>query len=381
MRIRLFYHSLISDWNHGNAHFLRGVARQLIRLGHEVTIYEPAESWSVTHLVDDQGPAAANAYREAYPELQSEQYDPADVDLSLAVDDADLVIVHEWNDPALVAAIGRYVADRRDRLGRENAPRLLFHDTHHRCVSKPAEIEQYQLDDYDGVLAFGDVVRQTYLRHGWTRRAWTWHEAADTTVFHPIPDVEPTQDLVWIGNWGDEERSEELRTYLIEPVRRLGLKATIYGVRYPDDALHELEEAGITYGGYLLNHRVPEVFARHRVTVHVPRRPYTRQLPGIPTIRPFEAMACGIPLVSAPWEDREHLFRVGEDFDMVDSGDAMTAAIDRVLRDPDHANQLRQHGLQTIRERHTCGHRALQLLSIARELDLNPQADRQPATA
>jgi spore maturation protein CgeB len=37
-------------------------------------------------------------------------------------------------------------------------------------------------------------------------------------------------------------------------------------------------------------------------------------LPGIPTIRVFEALACGIPLVSAPWDDSEHLFRPGEDF-------------------------------------------------------------------
>ena len=40
------------------------------------------------------------------------------------------------------------------------------------------------------------------------------------------------------------------------------------------------------------------MFARYRVTVHVPRRPYVAALPGIPTIRPFEALACGIPLVS-----------------------------------------------------------------------------------
>ena len=53
---------------------------------------------------------------------------------------------------------------------------------------------------------------------------------------------------------------------------------------------------------------------RHRVTVHVPRRPYAQALPGIPTIRVFEALACGIPLVSAPWDDVEGLFRPGEDF-------------------------------------------------------------------
>ena len=74
-------------------------------------------------------------------------------------------------------------------------------------------------------------------------------------------------------------------------------------------ALRELADAGIEYGGWLPNYRAPEVFSRYRVTVHIPRRPYVDALRGIPTIRPFEALACGIPLISAPWHDSEKLFR------------------------------------------------------------------------
>jgi spore maturation protein CgeB len=47
----------------------------------------------------------------------------------------------------------------------------------------------------------------------------------------------------------------------------------------------------------------------------------SRALPGIPTIRVFEALACGIPLVSAPWDDAEGLFRPGEDFLVARDGD------------------------------------------------------------
>src|SRR5439155_26409696 len=171
--------------------------------------------------------------------------------------------------------------------------------------------------------AYGTVIRDTYLRHGWARAAWTWHEATDTRVFHPLPAQTKEGDLIWIGNWGDEERTEELREFLIGPVKELGLRARVYGVRYPEWALKELADAGIEYGGWLPNYRVPEVFARYRVTVHIPRRPYARALPGIPTIRPFEALACGIPLISAPWEDREQLFRPGRDFLFATSGQEM----------------------------------------------------------
>jgi hypothetical protein len=41
LRFILFYHSLLSDWNHGNAHFLRGIASELLSRGHEVTVFEP----------------------------------------------------------------------------------------------------------------------------------------------------------------------------------------------------------------------------------------------------------------------------------------------------------------------------------------------------
>ncbi len=44
MRIVLFYHSLLSDWNHGNAHFLRGVVGELLFRGHDVRVYEPADA-------------------------------------------------------------------------------------------------------------------------------------------------------------------------------------------------------------------------------------------------------------------------------------------------------------------------------------------------
>ena len=59
------------------------------------------------------------------------------------------------------------------------------------------------------------------------------------------------------------------------------------------------------------------------MTVHVPRRPYTRLLPGIPTIRMFEALACGIPLVSAPWDDCEGLFTAGDDYLVAQNGAEM----------------------------------------------------------
>jgi spore maturation protein CgeB len=100
----------------------------------------------------------------------------------------------------------------------------------------------------------------------------------------------------------------------------------------------------------------------------VPRRFYTEVLPGIPTIRVFEALACGIPLVSAPWDDCEHLFRSGEDFLMVSDGHEMTDALTRLRADPELRASLARSGLETILARHTCAHRVEELLNIVEQL-------------
>ena len=361
MKIVLFYHSLVSDWNHGNAHFLRGVATELIKSGHEVAVYEPKDAWSVTNLVAEQGEAPLHEFQARYPLLRSQTYEPATLDLDRALAGADLVVVHEWNEHALVRRVGEHRA-------RAGGYRLFFHDTHHRAVTAPQEIAGYDLSNYDGVLAYGNVLRDLYLARGWTQRAWTWHEAADTNVFHPLPPGPDEGDLVWIGNWGDEDRAAELREFLIEPVAALGLRAQVFGVRYPKAARARLDDAHIRYGGWVANYRAPEVFARYRVTVHVPRRPYVEALPGIPTIRPFEALACGIPLVSSPWNDVEHLFTPGKDFLVARDGAEMRAHLRAVLSDPALAKELAAHGLQTILARHTCAHRAAELLHIHEHL-------------
>lgn len=361
MKIALFYHSALSCWNHGNAHFLRGVVSELAARGHDVRVYEDEQAWSVLQLVRDHGPEALLEVREVYPALSVERYQADSLDLDEALDGADLVIVHEWSSPELVERIGRERA--------RGAPfRLLFHDTHHRAVSAPDEMMRYDLSGYDGVLAFGEVLRELYLARGWGRSVFTWHEAADTRVFRPLPGIEPARDVVWIGNWGDDERTQELHEFLLEPVRQLGLSARVHGVRYPETALAALGDAGIEYGGWLPNYRAPEAFAAARVTVHVPRRYYAESLPGIPTIRPFEALACGIPLLSAPWRDSEGLFRPGEDFVQVTNGSEMARALGALLNDREQAQAIARSGRRRILERHTCAHRVNELLAIHREL-------------
>jgi spore maturation protein CgeB len=359
MKAVFFCHAFSSCWNNGNAHFLRGVTRELVRLGHDVVVCEPRDGWSRTNALQDGGESVLLEAASMVPGVRVHIYE-ALPDLDEILQGADFVVVHEWNPPELIARIGRRRAAGDDFM-------LLFHDTHHRAITAPQELAAFDLNGFDGVLAFGEVLREIYVKRGWARRAFTWHEAADTELYRPMPEVQKECDVVWIGNWGDNERSRELNEFLLKPMVDLSLSARIYGVRYPEGVLQTIKASGIDYGGWLPNHRAPLAFAQARATVHVPRGPYARQLPGIPTIRIFEALACGIPLVSAPWSDDEGLFPAGC-YLGVSSGHGMKSALQALFSDPDLASAISQEGLRAVLARHTCRHRALELVAIVHDL-------------
>jgi len=367
LSFRLFAHSWISDWNHGNAHFLRGLANELVKMGHEVRCYEERDGWSITNLAGEGEEAVSEAiadFRRAFPDLDVRFY-ARDRSLSpflnSELDGADIVIIHEWNPPQLAAEILAF----RPKF----ACHVLFHDTHHRAYSSPGEMMRFPLREFDGVLAFGDAIRRIYADGFGVKRVWTFHEAADTANFSPLSTPKDT-DVAWIGNWGDEERTRELEEFLMKPAAGLpDYKFAVHGVRYPNHALQRLSDSGIEFRGYLPNLRVPKMYARSRVSLHVPRRFYANGLSGVPTIRVFEALAAGSPLVCAPWSDSEGLFRPGQDYICAPDAQAMIAELARLLRDDKARQQLAASGLETIHARHTCAHRAEQLVEVCREME------------
>ena len=90
-KLVLFCHSLRSDWNHGNAHFLRGILAEWRRRGFSAAAWEPSDAWSARNLAAEHGETALDAWREAYPDLPVTVYDPAALDLDQALDGAALV--------------------------------------------------------------------------------------------------------------------------------------------------------------------------------------------------------------------------------------------------------------------------------------------------
>jgi spore maturation protein CgeB len=368
IKFHFFAHSWVSDWNHGNAHFLRGLSRSLERKGHKVRCYEQLGGWSLSNMVHQEGEQAVDAidtFRREFPELNIQFYNNDDTFPHFAAQhlrEADVVVIHEWNEPRVVNNILE--------LKRKYGFKAIFHDTHHRAYTSPRDILKFRLDLFDGVLAFGEAIRKIYKDGFGITKTWTFHEAADIEKFRPL-SLPKDIDMVWVGNWGDEERTKELTEFLISPAMlEPKRKTVVHGVRYPESALELLREAGIEYRGYLPNLSAPRVYGSSKLALHVPRRQYANGLSGIPTIRVFETLSCGIPLVCSPWEDVENLFRPGEDYICVENGEAMKAAIEHLLKDDKAREQISASGMEMIRKRHTCDHRAQQLVDICQELNV-----------
>ena len=352
MKIAFLGHSIVSDWNHGNAHFFRGLIKELHRRGHPVTFFEPRHAWSRENLeAERNGKGILGSFAERFPFVTARLYDDA-TDWTATLAPFDAVLVHEWTDTALVRDLA-YVARRLP------CP-VLCYDTHHRPATEPEAIRPRELPRFDGVIAFGGSLRDIFVRDFGTDPARTFvlHEAADAEEFAPMPRVDKVRDLVFVGNWS-EDRAAEMETYFFAPQ---GLSKSLWGVLYPEEIRKKMPARGVRYGGYLPNTEVPRVFAESRLVAHIHRGPYNRFLPGIPTIRMFEALACGACLVSTPWDDAEQLFREG-DYVLLPAGSPETT-FRALLADDALRAAYGRRGRETILARHTCGHRAEELIAI-----------------
>lgn len=305
---------------------------------------------------------------------------PATADLTAALANVDLVVVPAGHDPDLVARVGRHHT-------RAHEYALLLHDAGHRSISDPASLAALDLRHYDGVLAGGPTVAHLYVERGWTRDAWAWPTSVDVRVFYPrrppdhpgrVVDAQPPQggDVVWIGRVGsDATRRGAFEEFFITPVKRLGVRAAAYGPEYPPSTLDALAAADIEYRGWIPHELKPEVFAQFKATVYLPPGPYVGALQGIPTAPLFEAMACGIPLVSSRWHDVTGVFGGHTHFLVADTGAEMAAHLGALLSQPSLGAELARRAFRDVRAHHTCAHRVDALLAIASEI----RRRREPA--
>ena len=273
MRVVIFCHSLVSDWNHGNAHFLRGVvARAASRAATRSRVYEPRDGWSVRTSSREHGRRRrSTAFQRAYPgAAQRAATTATTLDLDAALDGADLVIVHEWNEPALVArasaSTARAAAATRCCSTTRTTARSPTPDEHGRATTSPTTT---------ACSRSASVIRDVYLERGWAARAWTWHEAADTARLPPACRRRgATATSSGSATGATTSARASCDEFLSSRCARSACAARSRRALSGRRARSARRAPASTTAAGCRTIEVPGVFARYRVTVHVPRRPY-----------------------------------------------------------------------------------------------------------
>jgi spore maturation protein CgeB len=350
--IVIFGLSLSSSWGNGHATTWRALVRGLKEAGHRVTFMERDVEW----YRNNRDLARADfCDLRFYGELREIEA------MSGRIAAADAVIV------------GSYVPEGAkliDLLAGMRPAFLGFYD-----IDTPVTLamlsgreEQHlrldQVPFFDVYFSFsgGPSLKRLEREFG-ARRATALHCAVDPRLYHP-QQVPVDWDLGYLGTYSDD-RQPALERLLIEPARRLShMRFVVAGSSYPasirwPDNVQRIEHVDPS--------RHPSFYARQRFTLNLTR---ARMIAAgwSPSVRIFEAAACGTPIISDRWEGLSALLPEGKAIVIADGSDDVVDALTRIGADERAA--IAGRARKRVLARHTGAHRARELAAaIARALD------------
>jgi spore maturation protein CgeB len=351
LRVVVLGLSITSSWGNGHATTYRSLLRELAERGHSVTFLERDVPWYAEHRDLADAPYARIALYASLDELR--------LRFTAAVQGADLVVVGSYVPDGI--AVGEWVTATA-----RGATAFYDIDTPVTLAGLEAGTCAYLTRDlvprYAMYLSFtgGPTLARIEGELG-SPRALPLYCSADPAVYGP--ELRPPRwDLGYMGTYS-EDRQPALQRLLVEPARREpGLKFAVAGPQYP---------AAIAWAPNIerLDHLPPD---RHRAfynelafTLNITRHPM-RTAGWSPSVRLFEAAACGVPIISDPWDGLDELFEPDHEILIARDGEDVV----RYLNDlGDGARRaIGARACARVRRSHTAAHRAADLERYVREL-------------
>lgn len=336
--------SLSSSWGNGHATTFRALLRGLAAEGHRVLFLERDKPWY-----------AANRDLPAPDFCDFALYD--------RIEDLD-----RWRGRIAAAdavIVGSYVPDGIEVIDRLQARRLLFYDIDTPVTlealetGEPTYVAPRQLPAFDLYLSFSGGAALDRLRRLGVRRAEAFWCAVDETAYRPL-DVAKEWDLGYLGTYSPD-RQPGVEALLIEPARRRPeARFVVAGPQFP---------AGIDWPAnverieHLPPAEHPAFYARQRFTLNVTRAAM-RRLGHSPSVRMFEAAACGTPVISDRWDGLEDLFPGGA-IRIADGTEAVLQALDLPR---EQGRRIGAAARDIVLSRHTGRARARELAALIETL-------------
>lgn len=351
MKITILGLSITSSWGNGHATTYRGLVRELVKRGHELTFLERDQPWYASNRDLPAPPLVTTHLYDSFDALRERHMD--------AVREADLVIVGSYVTDGV--RVGDWVLEQAEGL-------TAFYDIDTPVtLAKMARgdheyIHPRQIPRYDLYLSFtgGPTLRLLERQYG-SPAARALYCSFDPELYFPEPR-EPQWDLGYMGTYSND-RQPSVRAFLLEPARQLPRgRFIVAGPQYPDTAHWP---GNVTWQPHLppADHRA--FYTSQRFTLNVTRKDMIAA-GWSPSVRLFEAAACGTPIVSDRWPGIESLLVPHQEILLVDR----TADVLDILRrcGEDERLRLAERARKRILAEHTAAHRAEELERHALQL-------------
>lgn len=308
--------SLSSSWGNGHATTYRALLKALSRRGHDVLFLERNVPWYAEHR---DLPAPEWCRLAFYDDLADlERFAPE-------VRDADAVIVGSFVPDGI--AVGHWVlATANGRVG--------FYD-----IDTPETLKALQtqtcayldldlLARYPLYLSFTGGPTLARLAEMGSPNPAPLYCAVDPDAHHPVPTAQRWA-LGYLGTYS-ADRQPPLEHLLFETARQLPERAfAVAGAQYP--ATVDWPD-NITHIAHLPPDGHAEFYSAQCFTLNLTRAAM-RNLGWSPSVRLFEAAACGTPIISDDWPGLEEFFKPGEEILIAESSiDICRALDDEALR-------------------------------------------------
>jgi spore maturation protein CgeB len=347
MKLVILGLSITSSWGNGHATTYRGVVREFAARGHEVLFLERDQPWYASNR---DLPAPSFCRTELYQDL-----DELRSRFAGEIEAADAVIVGSYVTEGV--AVGEWVTQLATGV-------TAFYD-----IDTPVTLAKLERRDYeylapqliprfDLYLSFtgGPLLRHLELEYG-SPRAEAFYCSVDPVSY--FPETAATQwDLGYLGTYSDD-RQPTVEKLLIAPARRLGQsRFVVAGPQYPE---------GIAWPENVerIDHLSPDrhrgFYNSQRFTLNVTRADMIKAGYS-PSVRLFEAAACGTPIISDAWEGLDTLFTPGEEILIAHSTDE----VEEILRDMPEEERLQigDRARTRVLAAHTAAHRAAELETL-----------------
>lgn len=350
LRITVLGLSLTSSWGNGHATTYRGLLRALAERGHEIMFLECDLPWYASARDLPNPPFADTRLYSSIDELIGTYRE--------TVRTADLVIVGSYVPGGI--DVGNWVLETAQGV-------TAFYDidtpvTLAKLARSECEyLSQEQIPQYDCYLSFAGGHALTVLeREFGSPCARALYCSVDPAQYYPM-DVPHNWDLGYLGTYSDD-RQPKLESLLLDPARRLPDKRFIVaGPQYPDSVQWPENVERI-------EHLPPAEHCRfynsQRFTLNVTRADMVRAGHS-PSVRLFEAAACGIPIISDWWTGLDEFFTPNEEILISYSADDTVRHLNEL--DDNSRRQIGEAAMQRVLADHTAERRAEELEAIVEE--------------